>query len=268
MLVTDNSAGAVKQYPVRIWQFDRIMIEADSIIYIFLFLLLIMCNTILFIKRLLAFITLITVLINNPISAQTALNTILIETSLGNIKIILYEETPFHSENFIKLIKEGVYNDILFHRVIEDFMIQTGDPGSRNAQKGQLAGTGGVDYTVPAEFHPGLYHKKGALAAARQGDNVNPEKASSGSQFYIVKGTVFSDDQLDQMEARGMHIKFTEEQRDIYKTIGGTHHLDYAYTVFGSVVEGLDVVDKIAAVQTDQYNRPLEDVRLSINIID
>ncbi len=228
----------------------------------------IMYNTILFIKRFLILISCILVLIATSISAQTAMNTVLIETSLGNIKIILYEETPFHSENFIKLIKEGIFNEILFHRVIKDFMIQTGDPDSRNAQKGQLLGSGDMGYTVPAEFHPELYHKKGAVAAARQGDNVNPEKASSGSQFYIVQGTVFSDAQLDQMESQGMHIKFTEEQRGIYKTIGGTPHLDYSYTVFGSVIEGLDVVDKIAAVKTDQYNRPLEDIKLIMKIID
>jgi len=227
-----------------------------------------MYNTILLIKRFLILTLFIPALISNTISAQTAMNTIQLETSLGNIKIILYEETPFHSENFIKLIKDEVYNGILFHRVIADFMIQTGDPDTKNAQKGQLLGSGDMGYTVPAEFHPELYHKKGAIAAARQGDQVNPEKASSGSQFYIVQGTVFSDAQLDQMESQDMHIEFTEEQREIYKTIGGTPHLDYAYTVFGMVVEGLDVVDKIAAVQTDQYNRPVEDVKLSIKIIE
>jgi len=227
-----------------------------------------MYNTILFFKSLRFLPAVLLLQINVSLFAQTAMSTLLIETSLGKIKIILYEETPLHSENFIKLASEGVYNEILFHRVIENFMIQTGDPSSRNAGKGQLIGTGGVGYTIPAEFHPALYHKKGAIAAARQGDNVNPQRASSGSQFYIVQGTVFTDAQLDQMEAQGIHIKFTQEQRDVYKTLGGTPHLDYAYTVFGSVVEGFDVVEKIAAVQTDQYNRPLEDVSLSIKIIE
>jgi peptidyl-prolyl cis-trans isomerase B (cyclophilin B) len=167
-----------------------------------------------------------------------------------------------HAENFIKLSQEGYYDGQLFHRVISGFMIQTGDPNSKIAKKGQLLGGGGPGYTIPGEFHPSLYHKKGALATARQGDQVNPNKESSGSQFYIVQGEVLSDAQLNAMEANGSHIKFTPEQRNIYKTIGGTPHLDYTYTVFGEVVEGLEVIDKIASVPTDRMNRPFDDVKI------
>ena len=178
------------------------------------------------------------------------------------MKCILYSETPMHAENFVKLAQEGYYDGQLFHRVISGFMIQTGDPNSKTAKKGQLLGGGGPGYTIPGEFHPSLYHKKGALATARQGDQVNPNKESSGSQFYIVQGEVLSDAQLNAMEANGSHIKFTPEQRTIYKTIGGTPHLDYTYTVFGEVVEGLEVIDKIASVPTDRMNRPFDDVKI------
>lgn len=194
--------------------------------------------------------------------SQSAAHTLLIETSKGNMKCILYEQTPMHSDNFIKLVNNGTYNGVLFHRVIKDFMIQSGDPDSKNAEKGTLLGTGGVCYRVPAEFNPDLYHKNGAIAAARQGDQTNPNRESNGSQFYIVQGEIFSDEQLDQMENSGAHIKFTAEQRMIYKAVGGTPHLDYGYTVFGEVIEGFDVISAISAEPTDERDRPLEDVKI------
>ena len=194
--------------------------------------------------------------------SQTASHQLLIKTSKGDMKCILYEQTPMHTDNFIYLINKGTYNGVLFHRVIKDFMIQSGDPDSKNAVKGDFLGRGGPDYTIPAEFHPDLYHKKGALAAARQGDKTNPNRESNGSQFYIVQGEVFSDEQLDQMENSGTHIEFTAEQRMFYKSLGGTPHLDYAYTVFGEVIEGMDVIDAIAAEPTDERDRPLEDVKI------
>ena len=198
----------------------------------------------------------------SSVTSQTAAHTLLLETSKGNIKCILYEQTPMHTENFIKLVRDGTYDGVLFHRVIKDFMVQTGDPSSKTAPKGALVGTGGPKYTVPAEFHPDLYHKKGALAAARQGDQSNPNRESNGSQFYIVQGMVFSDEQLDQLEKAGAHITFTPEQRMVYKAVGGTPHLDYAYTVFGEVIEGFEVIDMIASEPTDERDRPLEDVKI------
>lgn len=167
-----------------------------------------------------------------------------------------------HADNFIKLVNNRIYNGVLFHRVIKDFMIQTGDPDSKKAPKGTLLGTGGVGYTVPAEFHPDLYHKNGAIAAARQGDQTNPNRESNGSQFYIVQGEVFTDEYLDQMENSCAHIKFTAEQRMVYKAVGGTPHLDYAYTVFGEVIEGFEVIDIIAAEPVDERDRPLDDVKI------
>jgi peptidyl-prolyl cis-trans isomerase B (cyclophilin B) len=201
--------------------------------------------------------------------AQTTAYTLLIETSMGNMKCILYEQTPMHTENFVELVKKGTYNGVLFHRVIKDFMIQTGDPESKNAPGGDMLGSGGVGYTIPAEFHPDLYHKKGAIASARQGDQTNPNRESNGSQFYIVQGEIFTDAQLDHFEKAGAHIRFTAEQRMLYKALGGSPHLDYAYTVFGEVVEGLEVIDAIAAVQTDRHNRPLKDVKVNkISILE
>jgi len=200
--------------------------------------------------------------------SQTPDKMVLIKTTMGDIKITLYEETPLHAENFVKLVKEGFYNDQFFHRVINHFMVQAGDPNTKTAQPGEQVGFGGPDYTVPAEFNAQLYHKKGAIAAARQGDNVNPDRASSGSQFYFVHGSVLTEDQLKQLEVQDMHIPFSEEQIKAYTTLGGTPHLDYAYTVFGEVVEGLDIVDKIAAVQTDARDRPVEDIKFTMEIID
>lgn len=192
----------------------------------------------------------------------TAQSIVVLQTSAGDIKLMLYDETKFHKENFIKLVKQGYYNGILFHRVISGFMIQAGDPASVTAKPGQALGSGGPGYTIPAEFYPSFYHKKGALAAARQSDAVNPKKESSGSQFYIVQGTVYRDSQLKSLENTQKHLPFTTEQRSAYTTIGGTPQLDNAYTVFGEVMEGLEIIDKIAASPTDERNRPLTDIKI------
>ena len=243
-----------------------------------------------------------------------------IETSMGDIKVKLYNETPKHRDNFIKLAKDGTYNGTLFHRVIKDFMVQAGDPESKNAPKGKMLGSGDVGYTVPAEFvYPKYFHKKGALSAARQGDEVNPKKESSGCQFYIVTGKVFNDSTLLNMEQQKnqnkvteafnalaqKHMKeiykmrkandqdglyalqdtlfiqaeaeaakqpdfhFTPEQIKAYTTVGGTPHLDGEYTVFGDVVEGMDIVDKIQQVKTDRSDRPEEDVKIiNVSVIE
>jgi len=245
----------------------------------------------------------------------------LISTKYGDIEVLLYDKTPLHRDNFIKLTKQGFYDSLLFHRVISNFMIQGGDPVSKNAKTGQALGNGGPAYTIAAEFDTSLIHKKGALAAAREGDNINPEKRSSGSQFYIVQGTTYTDAQLDQMEQRinsqakqnyirnyisktpeikskldslqknrdrkgiseliseieqsqkgkidsASNFKYSEKQREIYKTIGGTPHLDGAYTVFGEVIKGLNVIDSIARVNTGKANRPIEDVIFSIKMLN
>jgi peptidyl-prolyl cis-trans isomerase B (cyclophilin B) len=187
---------------------------------------------------------------------------VLLQTSLGDITLRLSDSTPFHRDNFLKLVKVGYYDSILFHRVIGKFMIQSGDPDSRRAAAGQPLGAGGPGFRVPAEFRPGLFHKKGALAAAR--DN-NPEKSSSGSQFYIVQGIVYTESRLDSMEKMRLNRRLPDDQRETYKTIGGVPQLDQGYTVFGEVVKGLDVLDKIAAVKTSQgadRDRPLENVMI------
>jgi cyclophilin family peptidyl-prolyl cis-trans isomerase len=199
-----------------------------------------------------------------PLNAQQSDATIVVlQTTKGVIKLKLYNETSMHRANFIKLVSEGYYNGVLFHRVIKDFMIQAGDPLSKNAKPGEALGNGGPNYTIPAEFYAPLYHKKGALAAARAGDNVNPKRESSGSQFYIVQGRKFTLAQLEAMENSKKHIPFTDEQKTVYTTIGGAPHLDYAYTVFGEVIEGMEVVDAIAAVPTDERNRPLENITIT-----
>lgn len=235
---------------------------------------------------------------------------VLISTSFGDIVVELYDETPQHRDNFIKLANEDFYDGQLFHRVIKNFMIQGGDPASKNAQPGQRLGGGDPGYTIPAEFNPKFFHKKGALSAARQPDQVNPEKRSSGSQFYLVQGEVYSNGQLDTLEMKinynkkqqtyqkyfgtiqgdlaklkqegkqdEFNIKVAEtrdkadsafqlipkvaipaDRRNIYTTLGGYPSLDGDYTVFGEVVEGLDVIDKIAVVETDKFNRPIQDV--------
>lgn len=235
-----------------------------------------------------------------------------ITTTLGDIRVRLFGDTPRHRDNFVKLVNEGTYNGTLFHRVISDFMIQAGDPDSKNAPAGKMLGSGDVGYQIDAEIvYPRHFHKRGAIAAARTGDQVNPEKRSSGCQFYIVTGTKFNDGQLDQMERKLQHkqmqaifdrlarehrdsimtlrrnrdqaglsalqeqlvkqteaeaakapAKFTPEQREAYTTVGGAPHLDGDYTVYGEVVSGMDVVDKIERVQTDSNDRPKEDVRI------
>ena len=190
-------------------------------------------------------------------------NIVLITTDYGNMKVKLYNETPQHRDNFLKLVNENFYDSLLFHRVIANFMVQGGDPDSKNAPAGKQLGGGSLGYTIPAEFNPKYIHKKGALAAARTN---NPEKASSASQFYIVQGKTFTDEELTRFEQQN-NIKYTPEQRTIYKTIGGTPHLDMGYTVYGEVIEGLDVLDKIAAVQTAPGDRPLKDVRMKITLL-
>jgi len=191
---------------------------------------------------------------------------VLMETTMGNIVIRLSDSTPLHRDNFLKLVKVGYYDSVLFHRVIKDFMIQGGDPDSKRAAAGKPLGNGGPGYTVPAEFRKTLFHRKGVIAAARTGDNMNPTKASSGSQFYIVQGKIFTDAGLDSVETFRLNgRKIPAEQRAVYKTIGGTPHLDQGYTVYGEVVKGLEVVDKIAVVQTSKAqdrDRPLQDVRI------
>ncbi len=190
-----------------------------------------------------------------------------IHTSYGDMKGYLYNETPEHKDNFVKLIKEGYFNDLLFHRVISGFMIQGGDPNSRNAKPGVALGSGGPGYTVPAEFNKNLIHKKGALAAARQPDQVNPEKASSGSQFYIVQGKPYSEAQINGL-ATQMGISYTDDQKKAYETLGGTPFLDMNYTVFGEITDGFDVIDKISAVQKGPGDRPVQDIKMTVKLID
>ena len=186
-----------------------------------------------------------------------------ISTSYGDMVIKLYNETPQHRDNFLKLTQENFFDSLLFHRVIKGFMIQGGDPQSKNASPSQMLGGGSNGYTLPAEFNPQLIHKKGALAAAR---TENPKKESSGCQFYIVQGKPMTDAELNMMEQR-TGVKYTEAQRNIYKTTGGTPFLDMNYTVFGEVVSGLDVIDKIAAVQTQPGDRPAQDVRMKVTLV-
>jgi cyclophilin family peptidyl-prolyl cis-trans isomerase len=187
-------------------------------------------------------------------------------TTEGNIIIRLNDSTPLHRDNFLRLVKSHYYDTMLFHRVIKNFMIQTGDPNSKAAKPGQPLGNGGPAYTIPAELRPSLFHKKGVVAAARMGDDVNPEKRSSGSQFYIVQGKTFTDKEMDSVEVvRLQGRKIPKEQRQMYRTTGGTPQLDGNYTVFGEVVSGLDVIDKIANTATSKAqdrDRPLQDMRI------
>lgn len=199
---------------------------------------------------------------------DTLRHEVLLETTMGNIRIALYNETPCHRDNFLKLAREGYYDGNLFHRVISSFMIQTGDSTSRHAQPEALLGNYSPDYTLPAEIiYPQLYHKRGAVAAAREPDKVNPEYRSSASQFYIVYGRRYSEDMIDHVQARldkatKGRITIPPALREAYFKQGGTPHLDGQYTVFGEVVEGLDVVRNIESVETDKNDRPLQDVRI------
>lgn len=201
-------------------------------------------------------------------SNDTIRHEVLLETSMGDIRLALYNETPLHRDNFLRLVKEGYYDGNLFHRVISNFMIQTGDSTTRHAKPGESVGEYSPDYTIPAEIvYPKYFHKRGALAAAREGDDVNPLRASSSSQFYIVMGKNHSDADLDRFqelldEATQGKTKFTKEIRTHYRKKGGTPHLDGQYTVFGEVLEGMDVVKKIERVYTDDYDRPVDDVRI------
>lgn len=192
---------------------------------------------------------------------------VLIETSVGNIVIELYNETPLHRDNFIKLVKDHYFDHQLFHRVIKDFMIQAGDPNSIGASKGEMLGMGGPGYSIPAEINPMFYHKKGALAAARKGDAVNPKKESSGSQFYIVQGQAFNINQLNAFVKMNRHSTFTRQQIEDYTSLGGTPHLDNEYTVFGEIVQGMEVLDSIVNVAVDSYDRPIEDISYKMTLI-
>ncbi len=189
-----------------------------------------------------------------------------IETKFGIMLFELFDATPQHRDNFIKLAEEGYFDGLLFHRVINNFMIQGGDPNSRNAKAGEPLGMGGPGYTIPAEFVDTLVHVKGALAAARQGDQVNPQKRSSGSQFYIVQGQPTTRATLDQIEAR-KGFRYGQAQRDAYAQWGGTPFLDRDYTVFGRIIKGMEVIDAIAKVQTAPGDRPLEDVVMKARVI-
>ena len=238
-----------------------------------------------------------------------------IQTMLGDIIVRLYDETPLHRDNFVKLAKEGYYDGTLFHRVIKDFMVQGGDPDSKGAPAGKMLGMGGPDYTIEAEIKDNLFHKRGALAAARQGDQVNPERRSSGSQFYIAWGQVYNESQLRQFskqlrmqrvqavfndlaaehrseiiqmrkdrdraglqelqdrliaeaEKRVGNAGLTDEQIQVYTTIGGVPHLDGQYTVFGEVEEGLDVVEMIQGTATGRGDRPLDDIEMRVSVIE
>ena len=188
-----------------------------------------------------------------------------VETDFGTMKLKLYNSTPKHRDNFIKLAKEGFYEDLLFHRVISGFMAQGGDPNSKDAPPGMALGSGGPGYQIDAEI--ARPHIKGALAAARTGGPSNPEKRSSGSQFYIVQGQIQTDAQLNQTE-RQKGIQYNEEQRRLYKEIGGAPFLDMDYTVYGEVVEGLEIIDQMCAVATDRGNRPVEDMKMKVRIVE
>lgn len=259
---------------------------------------------------------------NNKGESPFLKETVVISTTYGDIHLKLYKDTPLHSNNFIKLVKDGYYDSTLFHRVIEGFMIQGGDPDSKGAPAGKELGNGGPGYDLPAEIMPNHMHVRGALAAAREGDDVNPDRVSSGSQFYIVQGKKFNDEELNMAEKKQYSLtkqrifvnimnrpenlalrnefftadakadsarfkflldtlngmldkeyalmtpfKISPERREIYKTIGGAPHLDGSYTIFGEVISGMDVVDKIAAVKKDDKDRPLEDISIKAWIL-
>lgn len=219
-------------------------------------------------KRLITLIV-VAVCINACTATNVSEPVVVMETTMGTITLKLYNETPLHRDNFLSLVDGRQFDSLLFHRVIQDFMIQGGDPDSKNAEPGQFLGDGDLGYMVPAEFRidEGIYHRRGVLAAAREGDDVNPEKGSSAIQFYIVWGRIFDDEGLDKVQETidqrtGGKVKLTEEMRETYKTVGGTPHLDGSYTIFGEVLSGLEVVDSIQRVATDANDRPLEDIRI------
>jgi len=222
--------------------------------------------------RIIVLLIFFSAVLNTTISAQdnskVSRTRALITTNIGEIEISLYNETPLHRDNFIKLSTEGFYNNLLFHRVIKDFIIQGGDPLSRGADKGVLLGRTGTGYTIPAEIIPELYHKKGAIAAARTSDENNPLRESSGSQFYIIIGKIYNPGELQYMEESHICIPLSDEMKKVYTTIGGSPHLDGAYTVFGEVTKNIELVEKISRLQTDPYNRPLADVTFTIKIIE
>ena len=196
------------------------------------------------------------------------------QTTEGNIRIALFNETPQHRDNFMKLVRMEFYDSLLFHRVIKDFMIQGGDLHSKHAEPGKFLGEGELDYTIEPEFRlPQIYHRRGVIASARESDRVNPERRSGAAQFYIVWGKVFDDKRLAKVQERldsatNGQVKLTPEMIETYKTVGGTPHLDGQYTVFGEITQGLDIVERIIQVETDKNDRPLKDVRiLKVKII-
>ena len=192
-----------------------------------------------------------------------------VETTMGTVEFKLYNETPLHRDNFIRLAEEHYFDSLLFHRVIDDFVIQGGDPNSKYAKPGEMLGDGEPDYRVPAEFRleQGIFHHKGVVNAAREGDDTNPDRESCASQFCFMMGSPMTDEQLDRAQARldaqtGGQVKLTPEMREVYKKVGGSPHLDGQYTVFGEVIKGMEVLEAIQKVETDEYDRPLKDVRM------
>jgi peptidyl-prolyl cis-trans isomerase B (cyclophilin B) len=200
----------------------------------------------------------------NALAAKPTHQFIRISTDKGSCVVLLYNQTPLHRDNFIKITQEGKLSETLFHRVIKSFMIQGGDPDSKTAKPGQALGDGDWGYTVPAEFRDSLFHKKGVIAAAR---DDNPTKASSACQFYLAQGKVFTDEQLDLLEQNRLKRKIPTWQREVYKTLGGIPHLDQNYTVFGEVVQGIEMIDTIAAVKTGAADRPVDDVRMTVTVL-
>ena len=200
----------------------------------------------------------------NAFAAKPKHQFVRISTEKGTCVVLLYNQTPLHRDNFVKITQEGKLSETLFHRVIKSFMIQGGDPDSKTAKPGQALGDGDWGYTVPAEFRDSLFHKKGVIAAAR--DDI-PSKASSACQFYLAQGKVFTDEQLDLLEQNRLKRKIPTWQREVYKTLGGIPHLDQNYTVFGEVVQGIEMIDTIAAVKKDAADRPVDDVRMTVTVL-
>ena len=200
----------------------------------------------------------------NALAAKPKHQFVRISTEKGTCVVLLYNQTPLHRDNFVKITQEGKLSETLFHRVIKGFMIQGGDPDSKTAKPGQALGDGDWGYTVPAEFRDSLFHKKGVIAAAR--DDI-PSKASSACQFYLAQGKVFTDEQLDLLEPNRLKRKIPTWQREVYKTLGGIPHLDQNYTLFGEVVQGIEMIDTIAAVKTGAADRPVDDVRMTVTVL-